>query len=160
MPRSRAIGVKSLPRVIRSCYEVHEWKHACAILKNDFPEGWNDIIEVLTHFRFRRSEVIKGGGGKSSIAKKIDEAFRQRGWVEKRFHTKMVIDSKELENPTHEITRCDELQVIFNHLGIGTKYGPTTTHMKKLLPRIQGGGGGGCPVLAFGIKKKLYLENE
>lgn len=202
MSRSRAIGVKSLPRVIRSCYEAYEWKHACAILKNDFPEEWNNIIEVLTHFRFRRSEVIKGGGGKSSIAKKIDVAFRQKGWVEKRFHTKMVIDSKELENPTHEIdcyknrvalelewnnkdpffdrdlnnfrvlfdlraisigviiTRCDELQAIFNQLGIGAKYGPTTTHMKKLLPRIQGGGGGGCPVLVFGIKKRLYLENE
>jgi hypothetical protein len=30
--------------------------------------------------------------------------------------------------------------------------------MKKLLPRIEGGGGGGCPVLVFGITRNLYVE--
>jgi hypothetical protein len=32
--------------------------------------------------------------------------------------------------------------------------------MSKLLPRIEGGSGGGCPVLVFGITKKLYREDE
>jgi len=27
-----------LPEFIRNHYEVHEWKHACAILYNDFLE--------------------------------------------------------------------------------------------------------------------------
>ncbi|GAH77665.1 unnamed protein product, partial [marine sediment metagenome] len=57
------------------------------------------------------------------------------------------------------ITRCDELQDIFDELGKGQSYGSSTTHMKKLLPRIQGGGGGGCPVLVFGISKALYVED-
>jgi hypothetical protein len=26
-----------LPAEIREFYEVHEWKHACAVLKGDFP---------------------------------------------------------------------------------------------------------------------------
>jgi hypothetical protein len=30
--------------------------------------------------------------------------------------------------------------------------------MGKLLPKIEGGGGGGCPILVFGISKKLYVE--
>lgn len=25
-------------------YEFHEWKHACAILKNDFPSEWKDFL--------------------------------------------------------------------------------------------------------------------
>ena len=54
------------------------------------------------------------------------------------------------------ITRCDELQAIFNGLGKGRSYGNSTTHMSKLLPRLEGGGGGGCPVLVFGIKASLY----
>jgi len=58
------------------------------------------------------------------------------------------------------ITRCDELQMIFAGLGKGDSYGASTTHMSKLLPRIEGGGGGGCPVLAFGISGKLYLPGE
>ena len=56
------------------------------------------------------------------------------------------------------ITRCDELQSIFDKLGKGSSYGQSTTHMSKLLPRVEGSGGGGCPVLVFGITKKLYVE--
>lgn len=58
------------------------------------------------------------------------------------------------------ITRCDELQDIFSELGKGSSYGNSTTHMSKLLPRIEGGGGGGCPILVFGISKHLYDEND
>lgn len=57
------------------------------------------------------------------------------------------------------VTRCDELQDIFDELGRGKSYGNSTTHMSKLLPRIEGGGGGGCPVLVFGISRRLYLED-
>lgn len=56
------------------------------------------------------------------------------------------------------VTRCDDLQEIFKELGRGKSYGASTTHMSKLLPRINGGGGGGCPILVFGIKKELYVE--
>jgi hypothetical protein len=56
------------------------------------------------------------------------------------------------------VTRCSHLQAIFDKLGRGSSYGNSTTHMEKLLPRLEGGGGGGCPVLAFGIMDKLYDE--
>jgi hypothetical protein len=55
------------------------------------------------------------------------------------------------------ITRSDELQDLFDELKRGDSYGNSTTHMGKLLPRVYGGGGGGCPLLVFGIKKSLYL---
>jgi len=58
------------------------------------------------------------------------------------------------------ITRCDELQDIFVSLGRGDSYGATTTILSKLLRKMEGGSGGGCPVLAFGIKKSLYDENS
>lgn len=57
------------------------------------------------------------------------------------------------------ITRCDELQDIFNDLGRGSSYGASTTHMGKLLPRIEGGSGAGCPIIVFGISKSLYVED-
>lgn len=56
------------------------------------------------------------------------------------------------------ITRCDELQRIFDNLGKGSSYGASTTHWSKLIPRIEGRGSGGCPVLAFGISDRLYVE--
>jgi hypothetical protein len=57
------------------------------------------------------------------------------------------------------ITRCSELQQIFDALGRGPSYGNSTTHMGKLLPRLEGGSGGGCPVVVFGIRKEAYLDD-
>jgi hypothetical protein len=57
------------------------------------------------------------------------------------------------------ITRCDELQNIFNSMGKGGSYGPTTTILSKLKRKLDGGAGGGCPVLAIGMKSTLYLDD-
>ncbi len=190
-----------LPAFVQTHYEIHEWKHASAILETDYPNEWKDIIDVLSSFKLTRKNIIAPGGGKSDIAKKIDSGFSSRGWIEKGFDTKVVVDQQELNSPTHKIdcyknrvaveiewnnkdpfydrdlnnfrllfelraisvgviiTRCDELQDIFDELGKGASYGASTTHMSKLLPRIEGGGGGGCPVLVFGITKELYVKD-
>jgi hypothetical protein len=57
------------------------------------------------------------------------------------------------------ITRSTELQQIFKTLGKGSSYGASTTHHEKLWPRLDGGGGGGCPVLTFAITPALYFED-
>lgn len=57
------------------------------------------------------------------------------------------------------ITRCTELQKIFNKLGRGPSFGNSTTHMAKLSPRLDGGSGGGCPVVVFGIRESAYVED-
>jgi len=196
------MSIALLPTHIRTRYEVHEWKHACAILKNDFPNEWEDIIDVLTSFRLDKTAILAPGGGKSRISHRIDSFLYARGWREKAFDTKVLVDDVARENPTHKvdclknrvaleiewnnkdpfydrdlnnfrilfdlraisigvvITRSDELQTIFDNLGKGRSYGASTTHISKLLPRIEGGGGGGCPILVFGITKDLYDENS
>lgn len=58
------------------------------------------------------------------------------------------------------VTRCSHLQDIFDHLGRSSSYGNSTTHMGKLLPKINGGGGGGCPILVIGISNKLYVDED
>ncbi|WP_333884897.1 BglII/BstYI family type II restriction endonuclease [Sphingobium yanoikuyae] len=50
------------------------------------------------------------------------------------------------------LTRSLELNPIFAALGVGAKYGASTTHMGKLLYRLNAGRNGSCPVLAIGIK--------
>ena len=190
-----------LPDFIRTHYECHEWRHASAILANDFPEEWTDIIDVLTEFRLRRSWITEGGGQKSRVSGFIDERLYRRGWQEKGFETAVLVDGQLMESPTHGvdcyrnrialeiewnnkdpfydrdlnnfrmlfdlravsvgviITRCDELQEIFRKLGRAGSYGASTTHMSKLLPRIEGGGGAGCPILVFGIRASLYEDD-
>jgi hypothetical protein len=57
------------------------------------------------------------------------------------------------------VTRSSGLNPLFSKLGIIKKYGASTTHMNKLIPRLQAGRSGGCPLLVFGITEKL-LEGE
>jgi hypothetical protein len=57
------------------------------------------------------------------------------------------------------ITRSWELQQIFKELGKGPSYGKATTHHEKLWPKVEGGGGGGCPVLTFAIKPILFEDD-
>ena len=196
------MGLDLLPDALRRNYEVHEWKHASAILHGDFPDEWKDIVSLLAQFELRRSWITERGGRKSKVASSIDEYLYDRGWEEKAFSTQMVVDGVPVDAPTHKvdcfrngvaleiewnnkdpfydrdlnnfrllfdlraisvgviITRCDELQDIFDELGRGKSYGSSTTHMSKLLPRIDGGSGGGCPILVFGISKKLYREHK
>jgi hypothetical protein len=195
------MGTDLLPAFIREHYEVHEWKHACAILHQDFPAEWADLVAVLSQFRLKRSQIVKAGGSKSDVSKSIDSFLYQRGWRERQFATRIVVDDVSTDSPTHKvdcfknrvaleiewnnkdpfydrdlnnfrllfdlraisvgviITRRDELQEIVEGLGRGSSFGNSTTHMGKLLPRIKGGSGAGCPLLVFGISKKLYVED-
>ena len=52
------MGIDLLPTFVRQAYEVHEWKHACAILKHDFPSEWDDLCELLIQFRFNLNTAV------------------------------------------------------------------------------------------------------
>lgn len=192
------MGTEQLPKDIRDTYTIKEKHHACAILRTDFPDQWNDLIAVLREFTLKRSHIERPGGNKSPIAKSLDALFYERGWVEKSFSIKVLADEEETLAPTHHfdyyknrvaietewnnkdpffdrdlnafrllfdlnvmsvgviLTRADELQAIFNELGRGGAAGQSTTHMSKLIPKIDNNGSGGCPVIAFGITQRKY----
>jgi hypothetical protein len=196
------VALSDFPQFIRKNYDVHEWRHASAVLRTDFREEWNDIVAVLTAFRLSKTHITVGGGGKSKVSGAIDGAFTSRGWKERKFQTQIRVDDNVIDSPTHKvdcfkngvgveiewnnktefydrdlnnfrllfelralnvgviITRSDELQNIFDELGRGSSYGSTTTILSKLLRKMEGGSGGGCPVLVFGITKALYDENS
>ena len=67
------MGIELLPKTILEKYEVHEWKHACAILKNDFPNEWEDILSLLDQFELCKSWITVGGGRKSKVSEAIDD---------------------------------------------------------------------------------------
>lgn len=181
---------------------MQEWRHGIAILSAAHPEEWSDIVASLRAFKLLKADILKPGGRKSEVASKIDGALIQRGWLEKRFDTKITVDDVAHPSPTHAVdcyknrialevewnnkdpfydrdlnnfrllfdlrvidvgvivTRATELQEIFVALGRGASYGASTTHLSKLLPRIEGGGGGGCPIVVFAIKKECYVDDD
>jgi hypothetical protein len=54
------------------------------------------------------------------------------------------------------VTRRSELQELFDKLGKDASYGPSTTHWNKLIPKVDGGGAGGCPLLLVGMGMQCY----
>lgn len=56
------------------------------------------------------------------------------------------------------VTRSTALNKIFHELNITSKYGASTTHWDKLIPRIEAGRGGGCPILVFGITSEQIMD--
>ena len=57
------------------------------------------------------------------------------------------------------ITRSTALEPILRSSGrTVTTYGKATTHTDKLIPKIKGGGAGGCPVAVFGISAGAYRD--
>jgi hypothetical protein len=92
-----------LPQFIRDNFEIMEYHHATAILERDFPAEWHDICDVLTNFRLLRSHVVRDGGRKSPISQALDGEFYTRGWVEKKFDTRIQVDGDERVTPTHSI---------------------------------------------------------
>jgi Restriction endonuclease BglII len=192
----------NISKSISDRFDICEWRNGFAILTAARPEEWNEILEVLEGFKLLRSDIITPGGSKSDIAKRIDGHFTRLGWREKQFQTKITVDEKTYDAPTHKIdcyknrvalevewnnkdpffdrdlnnfrllfdlraidvgviiTRATELQEIFNDLGRGSSYGNSTTHLDKLIPRLEGSGGGGCPVVVIAIRKEAYVNDE
>lgn len=65
------------------------------------------------------------------------------------------------------LTRAEELNDIFRSVTyekngkeykLYSKYGASTTHINKLLERLDSRRNGGCPILAIGIKKECFTD--
>jgi hypothetical protein len=195
------MALSDIPQNLHDRFEIHEWRHASAVIMRDFKPEWLDIVQVLSAFTLKKTWITVGGKNKSQVSAWIDSALTSKGWEEKKFETAIKVDEVVRESPTHKVdcfkncvgleiewnnkdpffdrdlnnfrllfelralsvgvivTRCDELQDIFNALGRGSSYGNSTTHMGKLLPRLEGGAGGGCPILVFGIRSVCYDPN-
>ena len=113
--------------------------------------------------------IVVDGTSHPSPTHNVDY-FKNRIAVETEWNNKDPFFDRDLNNfrLLHQldvisvgviITRSTHLQKIFDQLGKGASYGSSTTHMTKLLPKVEGGGAGGCPVVVFGITKGLYDPN-
>ena len=88
---------------IRNKYEIYEFRHAGTILKNDFPEEYNQLIELLKNFLVSYEDIQTPGGRKSPIASKFDTALYGNGWQEKRWDISIRVDNEDNPSPTHSV---------------------------------------------------------
>src|SRR3990167_6351799 len=181
-----------IPPDIAELYEIHDYKHAAAILAIEFPMEFKELCEALRKFRLTVEDIKIAGGNESFIPKKFSEILRPMGWHDRVLTARLLADNREVSLDTHWVdyskgrvafdlewnskdqtfdrnlfafrnfhefgkisagvilTRSEELNRVFASLGVKAKYGASTTWMGKLLPRLDAGRGGCCPILVFG----------
>jgi len=144
-------GKSGISRAIDQAFTARGW----------FEENFTTKISI-TSKRSNEEEVVESETHaidcyKNRVGIEIEWNSKDQTYVRDLNNFRILFDLNRL-SVVVIVTRTDELQGIFDRLGRGSSYGASTTHMSKLLPRLRGGAGGGCPVLVFGITAKLYVE--
>jgi hypothetical protein len=88
---------------LAALYEVHEYRHASAILACEFRDEFLEIGAALESFRFKKDDVLRGGGNESMIPKRMSRILRPRGWIEGSLTAKLVVDDREIRQDTHKV---------------------------------------------------------
>lgn len=80
-----------LPEDLTELYEIYDFKHAAAIISQEFPEQFHELCTALSTFRFTYEDVIKLGGNESNIPKKFSEILKPMGWQEKQLEAELNV---------------------------------------------------------------------
>ena len=92
-----------IPSSVRQLYEIYDYKHAAAILCNEFPNEFLEICSALNEFRFSQEDVIAAGGSESAIPKRFSEILRPKGWSESKLNAKVIVDDREFRHDSHKV---------------------------------------------------------
>lgn len=134
--------------------------------ESNIPKNFSKLLRPLGWVEEKlNAEFVVGGNTVSSDTHKIDYT-KGRVALDLEWNSKDQTYDRDLFafRTFHDfgrisvavlITRSESLNPLFKQLGVSTKYGASTTWMGKLLPRLQAGRSGGCPVLIFGITPAL-----
>jgi len=114
-----------------------------------------------------RTSIVVDGNAVESPTHEVD-CFKNRIGLELEWSNKDPFHDRDLNNfrllfdlrvisVGVIITKSDELAPLLHDLGKWDEYGTSTTWMSKLLPRVRGGGG--CPLVVFGIRRSRCQED-
>lgn len=89
-------------------FRTFDFGNATDILADKHPELLGQIVSVLSGFSFSKSDILKGGGSKSPIAKRINSAFNELGWGEQKYTMEALqYGGETYAQETHIIDCCN-----------------------------------------------------
>lgn len=184
-------------------------RYADLILREAFPERFEQLVSTLDEYTISVDELLRGGGSRATHTARFDDTLAKHGWGKRNISISRLIDGKPLHvTRGHEIDMFAEASATDAYPGIGVemewnnkdpfydrdllnfqalhhegalavgvivtrgpelqriigptvqtsakagskKYGMSSTHWNKLIPRVNLGGGGECPLLLIGIE--------
>jgi hypothetical protein len=80
-----------LPRGFTTKYEVKSFRNAATLLSSAHAEHFKELLNVLSIFEVEMEDILKGGGNKSQVAKKLEAALHPLGWNETRISGDLLV---------------------------------------------------------------------
>jgi hypothetical protein len=72
-------------------YDFFETRNAAAILRTTNAKAFAEVVDILRRFELIDDDLILAGGEESGLAKRLNHAFRSRGWREGRVDTEIKL---------------------------------------------------------------------
>jgi len=72
-------------------YEIKSFRNAANLLRTAHPEEARQLFEVLSAFEIQLEDILKKGGNKSEVAKKLEAALHPLGWNETRISGDLLV---------------------------------------------------------------------
>ncbi len=121
----------------------------------------DEIYKIKGFIDGHKIDFVKGRVSFDLEWNSKDQTFDRDLYAARTFYECGIIGAGVL------LTRSAELAPLFTEVArrvemknFQNKYGASTTWMKKLLYRLDAGRGGGCPILALGIRPALVSDFE
>lgn len=109
-----------IPAGFESKYEIKSFRNAANLLVTAHRESASQLFEVLGAFEIAMEDILKGGGNKSQVAKKLEARLHPLGWNETRISGDLLVRmrSKALNTRTRspKFLKVDEVSVLENFL--------------------------------------------
>lgn len=114
------VPVGLLPTGFDSKYEIKSFRNAANLLTSAHPSGFQQLLGVLDSFEILMEDILKKGGNKSQVAKKLEAALHPLGWNETRISGDLLVRkrAKALNTKTKspKFIRVEDASVLENFL--------------------------------------------
>ena len=93
----------SLAALRSAGFDVSSLNHAEAVMVRDFAAPLGELGDILTTMEIQDTELIRGGGGESSLTQRLRQSLTKKGWEKRKIVIQKTVDGKERSATTHEI---------------------------------------------------------
>jgi len=84
-------------------YEIYFTRFADSIIKDHFSDARDELSRILSNFHIPQEDIIKGGGGLSSITQSLAKLLNDEKWTKKVIESSLHVGGKVLPSKSHEV---------------------------------------------------------
>jgi CRISPR-associated protein Csd2 len=109
-----------LPSGFGKKYQIKSFRNAANLLGSAHSEQTRQLLEVLSEFEIPIADILKGGGNKSEVAKKLERLLHPIGWNETRISGDLLVRKRakvlntRTKSPKH--VKVEDVSLLENFL--------------------------------------------